>query len=559
MGNYERLIKIAFDKISGEILNADEIFYNKKDAFLIRRQFHEDKVELYCCECEQRLHVSTSKHDRLHFKHQPKADFCILKDGNLSPQEVDQHNKILVAKESERHKKLKNKIASLLQNVKGVDNASISIDNKVIIKNNERRRPDVYCKYLDKELVFEIQLSDLSLRYILSRYDFYRQNKMFLIWILDNFDVHKQAQLERDIKYLTKYENFFNLDENTKEFSLNCTYKFPFLTDDNSLLTKWLNKSIPFHELKFDSECYQIYYYNFGDNKTLKEKEQWQNAKQIKEVEKIKIEEDRLSAAKYKSKRIIQEIKILRERKSQYFGDVILFLSELNEFEKDVFNSMLNIKSNLKSKTPALNQWIKTATQEDIAFIDFVLNCNEIDIDVNERDFEGKTAFQEIYLNKSIGKYLPIKGLLKRGYQLITEDEALAVSIPDLSGENNNDLILYKLCMSLSDKSMIDIAYKYSKLLFIIEPAKHATIMGFSYKPNEWIAFANNAIQHYSKHWEYIEIAFKSSGLWKILIQLDGKGTFKKKITQFYLDMPEQEYDFEGVFRDLYPELAFSR
>jgi hypothetical protein len=30
-----------------------------------------------------------------------------------------------------------------------------------------KRNPDVYCKFQDKELVFEIQLSDLSLAYIL--------------------------------------------------------------------------------------------------------------------------------------------------------------------------------------------------------------------------------------------------------------------------------------------------------------------------------------------------------------------------------------------------------
>ena len=39
MKTYERSIKIAFDKISGEILDADELLAKPKDAFEIRRKF----------------------------------------------------------------------------------------------------------------------------------------------------------------------------------------------------------------------------------------------------------------------------------------------------------------------------------------------------------------------------------------------------------------------------------------------------------------------------------------------------------------------------------------
>jgi hypothetical protein len=87
MSGYGRSIKVAFDKLSGEILDADDVFEITKDAFAIREQFHMDEVELYCCECDQKLFVSTSKYDRLHFKHGPNANYCYLKDANLSPEE----------------------------------------------------------------------------------------------------------------------------------------------------------------------------------------------------------------------------------------------------------------------------------------------------------------------------------------------------------------------------------------------------------------------------------------------------------------------------------------
>jgi len=110
MGRRERSIKIAFDKSSGEILDADEVFDKTKDAFEIRRQYHEKKLTLTCCECEQDLTVSDSIYDRLYFKHKPYHNFCILTDGSLSPKEQIGFTEILRGKESCRHKELKNKI-----------------------------------------------------------------------------------------------------------------------------------------------------------------------------------------------------------------------------------------------------------------------------------------------------------------------------------------------------------------------------------------------------------------------------------------------------------------
>src|SRR5258705_11193250 len=230
MSRYEPSIKIAFNKLSGEVLDADMVFANNKDAFGIRQQYHKKELLPICCECDQDLTVSGSKLDRLHFKHKPGHTYCILTDEDISPQEHEKLNEILRCKESDRHKQLKNKIGSLLHKVDWVDKSSIAIDNKFIFRGNDKKRPDVYCKYNDKELVFEIQLSNLSLGYILSRYEFYKKHGMYLIWILDNFDIHNQGTLEKDIKYLTKYENFFKLDENISDtLNLECEYKDVYL------------------------------------------------------------------------------------------------------------------------------------------------------------------------------------------------------------------------------------------------------------------------------------------------------------------------------------------
>ena len=63
MGRYDRSIKIAYDKATGEILDAEEIFHITKDAFQIRKKYHEKTLMLSCCECEQDLIISGSKYD----------------------------------------------------------------------------------------------------------------------------------------------------------------------------------------------------------------------------------------------------------------------------------------------------------------------------------------------------------------------------------------------------------------------------------------------------------------------------------------------------------------
>lgn len=551
MSQYERLIKIAIDKSSGHILDADEIFDKKKDAFEIRRKYHKKELLPSCYECDQDLIISGSKNDRLHFKHKSQHNSCILTDESTSLLEHEKITEILRLKESERHKQLKNKIGALLHEVDGVDKSSIVIDDKFIIRGDEKRRPDVYCKYYDKELVFEIQLSDLTLGYILNRYEFYKKHGVYLIWILDNFDIHNQGTLERDIKYLTKYENFFKLDENvTNTLNLECEYKYPFLTEENKILQKWLKSSITLSQLKFDSESYQVYYYNYGDNKTQVEIQQKKRVTEIENERKEAAIKQRRSYAETRANNIIEEIKELRNRKAQKFTYISMEISELNEYEIQVLNSLLEFSK----KTPIIH-WFSTATTDDIAFIEFILDCNEISLDVNATGKDGKTALQAIYENCNIRKFFSVKLLFKHGYKLTETDRVFYSKLSDNETENI-DIMLLEFCNRLNDRSLVDAVFNYPKQLFAIESARQKRIIGFNYKADEWIAFANNAIANYRAQWEYIELAFRKYGLWDVLTKTDKKGTFANKVQSFYSMRPKQDYDFDKVFRELYPELG---
>lgn len=554
MGLHDRSIKIAFDKTSGEILDADEVFDITKDAFQIRKKYHEKNLILSCCECEQDLMVSSSKYDRLHFKHKPGHSYCILSDNKLSPYDHEKITAILKAKESDRHKELKSKIGKLLKNVSGVDLNTIQIDNKFIIKDNEKRRPDVYCKFQDKELVFEIQLSDLSLGYILSRYDFYKKHEMYLIWILDNFDIHNQGTLERDIKYLTKYENFFKLDEKSETLKLECEYKFPFLTDDNKLFTKWLKKSVALNELKFDSEVRQAFYYNFGDNKAKTEILQKQKEAERKEVERKKREQQKLENAQSTAKYMVAEIADFRKRKIQNFDSISNYIEKLDDFEIDVLNKTLNLKG--KSKSPLI-KWIDEATQDDVAFLSFILKTKKIELDINTND-NGRTPLQALFENEKITyKHSSIISSFQAGYKQTENDKLILSKHLKEQKISVADFYVYELCNSLTNRKLVPDVIKFQKVLFIIESARQDKLIVFNFIGNKWVSFANNAIQYHFAYWEYIELVFKRYGLWDKLIQLDTKGTFQKKVEQFYSSMPSQKYDIDEVFNDLYPETEY--
>lgn len=553
---FERTIKVAFDKNSGEILEADQVFDKAKPAFKVRRQFHKSEVDLYCCECEQKLNVSGSKYDRLHFKHQPKSEPCLLKDNQLSPEESDQFYRIYQSKESDRHKELKHAIGQKLSKLKGV--SDIHIDDRFISDDKERRKPDVYCKYNDKELVFEIQLSALSLRYILDRYEFYKRNKMYLIWILDDFDVQGQSQMVRDIKYLTEFQNFFKLDEKSSDFRLNCEYKYPYLTDRNQLWSKWLTKSVDIHQIKFSSEYYQIYYFNFEQKRNQKEREQEEIELRREEEERKRQKAEELERANQKTNYFLDLLRSKWVEKAVVYEDAKKFIKSLDEFQLEVLNNSQAFKA--KQKEPRLHHWFSIAQKEHFPFLAFMVGCFSIELDYNEKSSSNKSLLETLFENEALGHKLYLtKEIIKRDYQFQRKDEQLIKDLPLPKKDIESNILLFQLAQKLNTPYHTNTLFEHRNLFCTIESAKQQKIVGFGYKPDEWIAFANNAIHSYNEYWDYIEIAFRKYGIWDKLIELDKNGTFQKKLGEFYQLQREPNFDCDRLFKSLYPELVESK
>ncbi|MDB5131671.1 MAG: hypothetical protein JWR02_1420 [Mucilaginibacter sp.] len=551
---YQRSIVLAFDRKANVLLDANEIFKIAKAGYEVRKQYNSGELDLYCPECDQNLMVSDSKKDHLHFKHFPHAGYCDLKDGKQSELEAQLYTDILRAKESDRHKSLKNKMAVLLRQTPGVESESVIADTRFFFGATEKRRPDVYCKYLGKELVFEIQLSQLSQRYILGRHKFYQEKGMYLIWILDNFDVHGQSQMERDIKYLSKSQNFFRLDESVdSDFRLLCTYKSPFVTDERTVISPWQKKSVSLAELKFDKVRCQAYYLHY---------EYALLAAQGKLA--ALIEQDREDARKERLELAHQQAessakavfdKLVRFKKNGYnFYKFDEEMDGLNALALEKLNEKLGFGGRHLGK-PLLHHYIARANKVQDSFIAFLLRDERILFDVNALGDDGRTCFQEIYLNAALQyKQRLAKYIFTRGYRLTDADRVFFNSTEIEAWDKEADSLLFSYFERLKDKSLANDVLKNCGIFEMIESARQQRIIGSRY--TSWISFGVKATGAGNRQfWSYLKPAFKHYGLWEIILAHDKKGTFQRKVAELENEKPKQLYVIDEAVRELYPDL----
>jgi competence CoiA-like predicted nuclease len=551
----ERSISQAYDRFTNKRLNAHELFAVTKDAFEVRRQYHAKEIEPCCYECFQSLGISVSKFDRLFFKHHSHSDYCILKDGQLTELETDQFEWIHTAKESDRHKYLKNKLAELLRETLGVDSTSVFADDQFIFGDQGKRRPDVYCRFRDKELVFEIQLSNLPLRYILDRYNFYRSKGIYLVWILDRFDVQSQSQMVRDIKYLSAFQNFFKLDEVAKVFKLACTYKFPMISEECKVISPWRNRSLSLDQITFREEVMQICYFDYA---TELEKINRQcidlRRKQIKEKEEEELREREQEAdAKV---RIIKERIASARKQGRAFNDFSPWLRQFSEFEMERLNLMLDLDQRTKSGKPRINHYIATMQDNDYSFMSFLLSERRLEFDVSLHDNAGVTAFQDLIKSPAqISKYALIKSLFNRGYKLTESDRNAYFETGNATDhEKDADLVLFKWLSEVDSPIDVGLIYRNTSILYTLESARQNRIIFFRLKG--WKNIALNAVEKYKENWDCIELAFRKYGIWEQVFRDDKKHTFKNKLEKLNENKPSQNKLLEDqVIRVLFPEI----
>jgi competence CoiA-like predicted nuclease len=552
---FQRTIDLAYDRDTGECYDAAISFKVAKAAYELRKRYNSGKLNLGCYRCDQPLLISDSKNDNVHFKHFPNADDCPLKDGKMSDEEVQDFSNIIRAHERPRHIFLKNRIAELLKETDGVDPGSVIADTHFFFDNIEKRRPDVYGVYQGREMAFEIQLSRLSQKYLLGRHNFYKGLGIYLVWILDDFDVYGQSTMERDIKYLTPSQNFFKLDEKVADFKLCCTYKSPFISEKDRVIAPWQTKSVSLSQVTFDPQSFQIYYLNYEQK--LKDTEQ-KLKEQIEANEQREREERNAERRVQAAKDADGVIEKLKKHKSLNwnFYKFDEELDKLSHMGLEILNSRFRFADKRVQGKSLIDHYISNAVQGQHSFIHYLLRDDRIIFDSNVSDDDGTTTFQHILKNEHLSYRQPlIKSLFKRGYQLTAADvQAHDALIMDVK-EKARELQIIKWCDQLKSKALIDSVYQHLSFLFAIESARRQERFGSDYK--DWISFGVQAILKHKQFYVYVERAFKKHGLWAIIEAHDKHKSFQKQVAKLQASPPEQ--DVTAVYPlmyELYHDIA---
>lgn len=526
-------IRHVFDANTGEVHDARIVFMPIPKGQLFRKNYYIDEPDLRCKECDQRVTVSNNKLGHVHFKHYQNTGYCVLKDDNLTTVEREQIEEHLVSKEGHRHQALKKAISDYLTKQDGVDLLSITIDDRFLMDNREKRRPDVSCRYFDKKLVFEIQISPLPARYIYKRYDFYKRNQIYLIWILDDFDVTGQSQTEKDIKYLNKHQNFFFFNDTSKSPTLVAQFKEGLVNYYGQVYSQWTHEFVSLPELTFDEDEYQVFFRSFEE--------------EIKKAQTKSIELN-----------LSDVIKLLRDF---FRTDDDKLISQIDAALADIKYDLWPVLNHKMGLSQATDLFFKSLTGKGKPnFIFFIFKYGLFDKNLNTKSSEGMNLLEHILRGKFTFSHRLIQLLFSNQYVISDSDKLYIYRSMTVEGAPylREQYILRILAYNtLRDYSLIQQYDRSEGQMLTILSARHNRIIGMGF--TNFLGLANNALQHYKILWPYIEQVFIQYGLWDNVIKSDKKGTFKRKLDEYNeirdtIDNTELSYElmirlFPDIFR----------
>lgn len=532
----EPLIKYAYDGETGEMYDSDDLFAKGIGAET-RDKYSRQQIKPFCCECDQPLVVAMNQYGHGFFKHFPNHSYCVLSEENLSSEETERYNHR--AKESYRHKYLKNRIGELLTKVDGVEKDSVSIDQFFIIDEEEKRKPDVYCVYGGKSLAFEVQLSSLTVGEIGKRNDFYKRNNIYLLWIQDELDLHNQRMVDKDIKYRNEYQNLFQLNEKANTFELTVNFKKPYLHYNDEVRCRWETTNISLNELRFD-EDFNVYYFDYPSAC-------YKCNLMIEEELQKRAENEKRNRICNKIEPILMDIRRCHNYNAQNFYDIKVDLNNLDEYEVEVFRE--EFQNEIKGFDNLISLLDKASDKES-AYYQFILSSPQIGIDFTK--FKEKTLLMSILRNKEL-RIGVIMGLFENGYQLSEQDKLYIKETKPSKGNYDYTQTSWFLFWwnSLKDKTLVSLVCLYHKQLFSVLSAIKGKPLGLSFK--NMISIANNAIEHYKSCWPLIEKAFrKNTKSWN---EVKNTPSFMKKLNETYINQNSTDKRFESLCRELFPEI----
>lgn len=349
--DYNRTIKTVLNLDTGKLIYADKFFNQKENIIWHFRQECQEAIRkirtpfLVCDTCGQLIQISGGKglNGKItYFKHLKDSNDCPIKtDTKLSRSEI-LRGKFNGQKEGVLHIETKNFIAQALESNRRENKGVAFVDIEIINRDNrnylEWKKPDITSVYLDKKLVFEIQLSTTFLDVICERQYFYKENKIFILWVFKQFEIEsdKQKFTQKDVFY-SNNRNAFVLDEKAIDLSIKnsdlyllCQYQRPKIDKEN-IVYEWESKYVCLSDLFFNENSYKVYYFDV-DKEENKLKTEIEN--RILESNKSKSEESQVYIIEKNEieKHKLERQNAIDEEQLQYEADNFQFFQRLNDY-----------------------------------------------------------------------------------------------------------------------------------------------------------------------------------------------------------------------------------
>lgn len=559
----KRTIDSVINLRTGNEINAD-IFFKQEMGEIWKVRLELEKVisdkespYLICYGCYQNITIRGGKMDgeslkQIYFSHYRDSDECPIKtNSQLSKSDILRY-KYNGAKESYLHKETKGLIEKFLllnQKTKGeISFVETEIVQKGKIDVSKWRRPDLTSIFINRNLVFEVQLSTTFLSVIADREIFYKENENFILWVFKNFEIEteKQRFMQRDIFYSNNRNAFVLNDEAIQKSVINndlmlqCHYQIPMILNDQ-IIYEWKNEYVFLSDLVFDESNYKVYFFNveFEERKVVIELERILNEKEIKR----KIVED-------EQRKIDDEKR--KKRADQYREEV----KERDDIEAE----RIRLKSKHFDYFKQHNQYLEEK-QKDVD------EKNRLFREIN-KDFYGRlkhnyhiySNFKNVFLKPLNELPNELYSLFANGYDLSNTDKMFLKIEFEIELYKSSKLremeILYFLSLST-----FYIKLKNPKYLFLLPKIERLLCSILSFKAKKIIGYSfDNLIQvahHTFLKKEFIQIFLNSIeayyGLNKLLDE-DKNNKFKNKLMEYKDTNPIQDPQYNEMIKLIFPE-----
>ncbi len=374
-----------------------------------------------------------------------------------------------------------------------------------------------------------------------------KKHGIYLIWILDDFDVTSQDRLEKDLKYLSEHQNFFRLDETSDALKLICDYKVPFNRNCEAH-SKWQKASVSLNQLNFDSVHYQAFYFDYtAATANIK--------KEVEAVRQAQEEEGRRADVRRNVMELVDALRELHRHDLAHFRFIESIESKLNGLnadEHDKLNSELKFRELRINGKPFINSLI--ATKQHNNFLELILSFDQIGKDVNAVDEKGITALQEVLNSPPMRREKLIDLLFKCGYA--RHDSDMSFIQNRLNGNSTGEAkeaFLLKCYFEL-DYGLMQRAKKTNvqSVLRTIYSLKVGRLVGFGFGHDNFTSLFHNVMEQHNQHGNVVLKALRVYGEYDILMQ---KKSCKDRIKTFLAAKPEQDNSCDDIICKMFPDL----